>query len=107
MPYQAQRTWNQPAWQPQQHQQQPQQQHQQQQQQHSGGLFSGFNPMWMFLSTRKKRQAQAEPMEPGEGPPRRQRGQDIWAYLSQHCLQTEFDFGCQKEGGICCTPKPV
>lgn len=84
----------QPAWQP------PQQPRQQQ-----NSFFSGFNPLWFMFGTRKKRQAQAEPPEPGEIP-RIRRNENVGAFLNQHCRSTEFDFGCERTGGVCCTPIP-
>ncbi|XP_045162944.2 uncharacterized protein LOC123527514 isoform X1 [Mercenaria mercenaria] len=78
-------------------------------QQQNNGLFNfGSNPndpygslFSMMMFTRKKRQAGVP--EPHERPRRRQ-GQSMYAFLNQHCRKSEFDFGCRREGGMCCLP---
>lgn len=69
------------------------------------GLFGNtpndpFNSLFgMMMFTRKKRQIP----EPHERP-RIRRGQSMFSFLNQHCRKTEFDYGCRREGGMCCLP---
>lgn len=77
------------------------------QQNNFAGLF-GNNPndpfggmLGMMMFTRKKRQAGVP--EPHERP-RRRRGEGLYPFLNQHCRKSEFDFGCRREGGMCCLP---
>ena len=68
---------------------------------------NSFDPfLGMMMFTRKKRQAQAAPFfEPGEAPIRMP-GQSMFSFLNQHCMKSEFDFGCRNTGGMCCVPHP-
>ncbi|KAH3824329.1 uncharacterized protein LOC127831973 [Dreissena polymorpha] len=64
--------------------------------------FGGMGGMltWSMM-TRKKRQ-----VEPGEAAevPRIMPGENMMTFLSTHCRKSEFDFGCQRTGGMCCLP---
>ena len=78
------------------------------QQQNNMGLF-GSSPndpfggmLGMMMFTRKKRQAPGVP-ELHERP-RRRRGEGLYPFLNRHCRKSEFDFGCRREGGMCCLP---